>query len=122
MTREEFVSMLHELAQGWRARDYRAVAGHFTEELFYSDAINYTLRDRGSLLRFFQDDDGHSQMCVFRDAVFDESRQVGCAEYSYKGSFLYHGSVWVKIEADKIVEWREYQHKTKKEWGEFWKR
>lgn len=122
MTSCEFSVMLEKMAQDWVSRDYKAVVAKFADKLFYSDAINYTFPDNGSLLKFFEDDDGKPQSCKFHNAIFDESRQLGCAEYTYKGSFIYHGTVWIKLADDKIVEWREYQHRTDKAWEEFWKK
>ncbi|MBS1770015.1 MAG: hypothetical protein JSS77_10155 [Acidobacteria bacterium] len=121
MTSDDFRSALDRLGDGWATRDYKTVASHFGERLHYSDAINYCFRDKKSLVEFFEDDDGKPQSCKFHNAIFDESRQLGCAEYSYKGNFIYHGTVWIKVVDDKIVEWREYQHRSEKTWKEFWK-
>lgn len=120
MTSREFDDLLRSLADGWTNRQYSSVAASFAEDVFYSDALNYSLRGRASLLNFFEDDDGASQHCEFRLSLFDEERQIGVAEYSYKGSFRYHGTVWIKLSNDKIVNWREYQHRSDKDWKEFW--
>lgn len=121
MRETEFRSMLDRLAAGWTERAYEAVAAHFADGVYYSDAVNYAFRDRESLLRFFRDDEDREQSCVFHDAIFDEGRQVGAAEYTYSGSYRYHGTVWIKLVNDKIASWREYQHKSEKDWEEFWK-
>lgn len=110
------------LADGWTTRDYNSVAGHFAEELFYSDPVNYTFRDSASLLEFFRNDDDMPQSCTFHDFVFDEQRQIGVAEYTYEGTFRYHGTVWIALKNDKIASWREYQHKSEKDWEEFWRK
>ncbi len=91
MTSDDFRSALDRLGDGWATRDYKTVASHFGERLHYSDAINYCFRDKKSLVEFFEDDDGK------------------------------HGTVWIKVVDDKIVEWREYQHRSEKTWKEFWK-
>ncbi len=122
MKTDGFNTMLDRLADGWTERCYKSVADHFADNLFYSDSLNYTFRGNSSLLEFFEDDDGERQSCKFHNAIFDESRQLGCAEYTYKGSFIYHGSVWIRIVDDKIAEWREYQHRSEKTWEVFWKR
>jgi hypothetical protein len=121
MTKDEFNILLEELAIGWTTRDYRAVADHFAEKVFYCDPQNYTLRDRASLLAFFEDDDGKPQSCQFHGGVFDEAVQQGVAEYTYEGTFRYHGTVWIEFREDKIVSWREYQHRSEKDWKDFWK-
>lgn len=120
MTTSDFYELLRTLANSWTNRDYSAVAALFAVDVFYSDSLNYTIRDRDSLLAFFEDDDGEPQSCLFHNLVFDETRQVGVAEYTYEGSFLYHGTVWIELKDDKIIRWREYQHRTDKDWSEFW--
>lgn len=121
MTGEEFSRMLGRMATGWTGRDYRGVAANFADELLYTDGLNYSFCDRASLLAFFQDDEGEPQSCRFQNIIFDESRQIGCAEYTYSGSFTYHGTVWVVLGDDSITEWREYQYRTDVSWEELWK-
>lgn len=120
MTRDEFLSMLTTLAKGWTSRDYEKVIEYFSPNVLYSDPLNYTFSDSESLLDFFQDDDGHEQHCQFHNAVFDESKQQGAAEYTYEGTHRYHGTVWIDVAEDKIIRWREYQHKSQRSWQEFW--
>lgn len=121
MTAEEFTKMLADMATGWTCRDYDRVAANFAETLVYTDGVNYGFGDRASLLAFFRDDGGLPQSCRFHNIFFDESRQMGCAEYTYSGSFTYHGTVWIGLGDDKIVEWREYQYRAGVSWEEFWK-
>lgn len=120
MTSNQFNNMLTNLARGWSGRDYEFVASHFSENLFYSDPLNYTIRDRESLLAFFRDDEGKPQSCEFHGYIFDEGRQVGTAEYTYEGTFRYYGTVWIDLREDKIVSWREYQHRSDKDRAAFW--
>jgi hypothetical protein len=120
MTKDQFAQVLDSLSAGWKNRDYPSVADHFHEQLFYSDPLNYSIRNRRDLLEFFTDDDGKPQSCVFHNAVLDEERQIGTAEYTYQGTYLYHGTVWIELKDDKIASWREYQHKSERTWKEFW--
>ena len=122
MNKGDFVSLLKLLADGWTDKEYGLVASQFTEDVFYSDPRNYTFRDRGSLLAFFEDDDGLPQSCTFHNSVFDEERQLGVAEFTYVGTYRYHGTAWIELRGDKIASWREYQHISDKEWDEFWQR
>ena len=122
MQQSEFKALVDDLAEGWTNREYERVAEHFSGKVFYSDALHYSFRERDSLLRFFRDDDGKPQSCVFHDFVFDVERQVGVAEYSYSGTHQYHGTVWIELEGDKIKRWREYQHRSDRDWEEFWNR
>ncbi len=87
MTYSDFRQLLERLASEWTNRDYASVAKHFTDDVFYSDSQNYTLRNRASLLAFFEDDDGKPQHCEFHNAILDEDRQLGVAEYTYEGRF-----------------------------------
>lgn len=120
MDQTEFRSLLNALADGWKDGEYERVASHFAENAFYSDAFTYKFRDRAPLLAFFEDDGGEPQSCVFHEAVFDEARQIGVAEFTYRGTYLYHGTAWITIEGEKIISWREYQHTSDKTREELW--
>jgi hypothetical protein len=69
MTHGEFEELLDTLAKGWTEGEYDAIIGHFAEDVFYSDSLNYSFFDRSSLLQFFRDE-GLEQTCVFRNALF----------------------------------------------------
>ena len=122
MNPDDFRTMLTSMADGWTCRDYKAVADNFALDLFYSDSQHYSVSTRDSLLEFFNDDEGFPQKCVFHNAVFDESAQQGAAEYTYEGTHVYHGTVWITLENDKIVSWREYQYISDKDWEELWRK
>ena len=122
MNRTEFCSLLTHLADGWTHKEYASVASRFTEDVFYSDPNHYTFRNREALLAFFEDDDGRPQFCEFHNWSFDEERQTGVAEFTYQGTFRYHGTTWIELRGDQIASWREYQHLSDKSWEEFWKR
>lgn len=122
MTCDEFEAMLYALAAGWSTRDYKAVADHFAEKCFYTDPLNYAFHNRAEILEFFRADDGREQYCEFHAHVFDEDRQLGVAEYTYEGTYRYHGTVWIEIVDGKISSWREYQHRSNRAWSEFWDR
>jgi len=122
MTQDDFRLMLEMMADGWTNREYKMVAECFAQNLFYSDSLNYAYTNKDELLKFFEDDDGMPQKCVFHRSVFDERGQIGAAEYTYSGTNQYHGTVWLKLVEDRIVDWREYQHISGQTWDEFWKR
>jgi hypothetical protein len=122
MTSSDFDDLLTALARGWTNREYSSVAACFADAVYYSDPQNYTLNDRTSLLAFFEDDDDEPQSCTFHNQVFDDIRQLGVAEYTYEGTFRYHGTVWIELKDGKIATWREYQHKSDKDWKDFWKK
>ena len=111
MTRDEFQQLLSSLSDGWANRRYGEVADHFAEDIFYSDPKHYTFTNRESLKHFFENDEGWEQSCTFHNTVFDEAQQLGAAEYTYVGTYKYHGTVWIKVAGSKIASWREYQHR-----------
>jgi hypothetical protein len=121
MKKNDFHQMLDYMSKSWKKRDYEKVIQYFNEDLFYSDGLNYSFSNKSDLLEFFENDDGLEQFCVFYNSIFDERNQIGVGEYTYIGTNSYHGTVWIKIENNKISNWREYQHKTDKRWKEFWK-
>lgn len=121
MTSDEFAHLLTALSVDWTEGNYEQVAARFRENVFYSDAHNYAFNDRSSLLSFFRDDEGQPQYCRFHNFVFDEVRQIGAAEYTYQGTFRYHGTAWIEMRDDKIAGWREYQYKSAENWRDLWK-
>lgn len=121
MDHKGFEQLLDKLASSWSSKQYEAAASCFTDRLFYSDAINYSFFDRGSLLEFFRDDGEHEQSCLFHSYVFDPDHQRGVAEYTYSGHFTYHGTVWIELDGDKISVWREYQHRSDVSYENYWK-
>lgn len=108
------------MAEAWTSENYTKVLSFFYDSMYYSDALNYCFKDKVSLLEFFANDDGEPQECVFHNTAFDESKQIGAAEYTYHGTHLYHGTVWIEIENNKIISWREYQHISVKSRKDFW--
>lgn len=121
MKTNNFHQMLDLMVESWKIRDYGRIVQFFNEDLFYTDGLNYTFHNKKDLLEFFENDDGLEQFCIFYNSIFDEINQIGVGEYTYIGTNSYHGTVWIKIENNKISSWREYQHKTDKSWKEFWK-
>jgi hypothetical protein len=119
MTRNEFADMLQTLARAWTARDYEKAIGFFADNIRYGDPLHYSFSNCTDLLRFFQDDGGYEQSTVWHNILFDEEQQLGAAEYSYRGTYLYHGLVLIKVQGDKIIRWREYQHISEVEWERF---
>lgn len=120
MIRPEFVAALEALAQAWADKEYERAARHFAEDVRYADPLHYRFASRAELLRFFQDDGGYPQRTVWHNAVFDEERQVGAAEYTYEGTHRYHGLVLIKVNGGgEFSHWREYQHVSTLDWKDF---
>lgn len=124
MTNAEFKTMLAALADGWQRRDYAAVVSYFAEDVRYADPLRYSFENRQDLLAFFENDEGLEQSTVWHNMIFDEAQQVGVAEYTYDGTWCYHGTVWIRVQTGsdgvaKITHWREYQHTDPREWEDF---
>ena len=119
MTKAEFTEMLNELANAWERRDYGAAAGFFSEDIRYADPTRYRMASRAELLQFFRDDGGYPQHTQWRLVIFDQDQQVGAAEYTYTGTYQYHGVVVIRVGDGFITHWREYQHIDSRAWEDF---
>jgi SnoaL-like domain len=110
MTKERFESLLEGLARAWHEKQYEQAASFFAENVAYGDPTRYTANGRDELLQFFKDDEGYPQHTTWHNVVFDEAQQIGAVEYTYIGTYQYHGIVIAKVKDDMITHWREYQH------------
>jgi hypothetical protein len=119
MTGEEFREVLLKMADAWARRDYGAAVEAFAPDVDYTDPLRYSFGSRDELRKFFENDEGYTQSTRWHTIIFDESKQTGAAEYTYKGTHRYHGLVLIKIEEGRIKQWREYQHIDPREWEEF---
>jgi len=116
MTNAEFKDLLYSLADAWSRRDYATAANFFAEDVRYGDPTRYSFNGRAELRAFFEDDEGYDQRTVWHNIVFDEEQQMAAVEYTYDGTYRYHGTVLIKVEDGKIKRWREYQHIDPREW------
>jgi SnoaL-like domain len=119
MKRNEFGNMLQSLADAWTRRDYESAASFFTENIEYVDPLRYSFRSRGELRTFFESDEDKPQITMWHTIVFDEEQQIGMAEYTYEGTYRYHGVTIVRLAGDKICKWQEYQHIDSRDWVEY---
>ena len=110
MTKDDFRRLLDELARAWHEKNYDLAVSFFAEKIAYGDPTRYAMNGKDELLKFFKDDDGYPQHTTWHNVLFDEVRQVGAAEYTYTGTYQYHGVVIIKVENGLITNWREYQH------------
>ncbi len=121
MTREGFQTLLESLGTAWRDRRYEDAVRHFAPAVKYLDPLRYSISGRDALLAFFRNDEGCPQSTTWHHVLFDEATQVGAAEYSYRGTHLYHGVVLIRLEGERITHWREYQHTSELDWESFFK-
>ena len=119
MTRQEFTEMLQTMARGWTNKDYETVIQFFADDVRYIDPVRYRIAGRADLLRFYENDEGYPEESVWHNIVFDEARQMGAGEYTYRGTHLYHGLVLIKVQDGRITHWREYQHISDVTWEDF---
>lgn len=121
MKRDGFRSLLEGLGAAWRDRGYEEAVSHFAPDIRYVDPLRYSISGRDDLLAFFRNDGGHPQSTIWHHVLFDETHQIGAAEYSYRGTQLYHGVVLIRMDGDQITHWREYQHTAELDWETFFK-
>jgi hypothetical protein len=119
MNRNEFENLLQSLADAWSRRDYNSAANFFDEEVHYGDPLRYSFSNRMQLQVFFEADEGYEQKTEWHTIIFDESIQTGAAEYTYEGTYRYHGVVLIGLKDNKIWRWREYQHIDDRDWQTF---
>jgi SnoaL-like protein len=119
MTKSEFEQKLTDIADCWHRHDYQAAAAHYAADICYGDPVRYAIKGRDELLEFFSNDDGLPQITTWHTILFDETKQTGAAEYSYTGTYSYHGIVLIKIDDNRITHWREYQHIDPRDWSDF---
>ncbi len=121
MKRDEFKALLEGLGTAWRDRRYDDAINYFAPDIRYLDPLRYSISGRDELLAFFRNDEGYPQSTIWHHVLFDETNQVGVAEYSYRGTRLYHGVVMIRLEGERITHWREYQHASELDWEAFFK-
>ena len=119
MNRNEFENILKSLADAWSRRDYNSAANFFAEDVRYGDPLRYSFANRDQLRAFFEADEGYEQKTVWHTIMFDESSQAGAAEYTYEGTYRYHGVVLIRLKDNRIWRWREYQHIDDRDWKTF---
>lgn len=119
LTASEFRAFLDRLADAWTRRDYAAAAAAFAEDVRYGDPTRYAHAGRAALRAFFEDDEGREQRVAWHEVVFDPARQFGAVEYTYEGTYRYHGTVLVRLANGLVTHWREYQHVDDRAWEDF---
>ncbi len=110
----QFRALMQTVAEGWRTGDAEKSARCFAPGAVYSEPPRKQFyRGRAALRAFFGP---HPQGMVWHHLVFDEERQVGAGEYTYRGRNQYHGVVMIRIVDGLIANWREYQTRSDLPW------
>jgi hypothetical protein len=113
---------MQTVADGWNEGNARKAADCFSENAIYTEPPDKQVyKGREALFEFFGGDAKPEppMFMTWHHLIFDEAEQVGTGEYTFQMNSRYHGIVIVKIEADKIRYWREYQYKTDLDWDTF---
>jgi hypothetical protein len=120
MDRPGFVSLMDALADAWNSGDSRTALDLFTDDAHYVEPPDeQRYEGREELLEFFGADDPPPMSLVWHHVVFDPELQIGVAEYTYRGEGTYHGIALVRLEGDRIADWREYQYPSDLDWEAF---
>jgi limonene-1,2-epoxide hydrolase len=120
LDRAAFVALMNDVADAWIQGDTDRALSRFTDEARYvepPDLQRYTGREE--LRAYFGGDDPPPMSLTWHHLVFDETQQLGAAEYTYEGGSRFHGVALVRIEDDRIADWREYQVRSDLDWERF---
>jgi hypothetical protein len=118
----QFRALLDTVARGWNGGDADLSASCFAEAAVYLEPPDRQLyRGRTALRQFFADSIQPARPDRMRWHViaFDASRQIGIAEYTYRGRRNYHGAAVVRLDGGLIGSWREYQYGSELSWEDF---
>ena len=120
LDRAAFVALMDDVADAWMRGDTERALARFTQDARYvepPDVQRYVGHDE--LRAYFGEDDPPPMSLTWHHLVFDEARQLGAAEYTYTGGSTYHGIALIRIEDDRIADWREYQVRSDLDWERF---
>lgn len=108
----KFKKLMQTVADGWNKGNAKKAASCFTINAIYSEPPDKQLyKGRNNLYEYFGGKSAKSgdMKMVWHNLVFDEQKQIGAGEYTFEMHSKNHGVAIVKIENDKISNWREYQ-------------
>lgn len=111
---------MNTLAEAWNRGDTGTALDLFTDDARYVEPPDIQRYEgREELSEYFGSDDPPPMSLTWHHLVFDPQRQIGAAEYTYRGTGKYHGIALVRLEDGKIADWREYQQSSELEWEAF---
>ena len=97
MDAEGFRRLLGTVAEAWNEGDTTTALACFAENARYTeppDTQHY--EGRQALYEFFGGEDPPPMRMEWHTIVFDDGRQMGAGEYTYRGTNTYHGVVVVQ--------------------------
>jgi SnoaL-like domain len=118
--RQGFEKLLETIARAWSTGDPQTAAECFTEDAVYvepPDRQRYV--GRAELFELSGGEQPPPMSMTWHHLAFDDARQIGFGEYTFRGRRQYHGVVIVQLRGERISRWREYQYHHEADWTEF---
>ncbi|MCI0432150.1 MAG: nuclear transport factor 2 family protein [Gemmatimonadetes bacterium] len=119
MTATEFVALLDRLAAALASGDHATAAECFAADVRYRDAMRMSIDGRDPL-REALGAELIAPRIFWHQVMFDETRQVGAAEYTIQGLSRFHGIATMEVDGESIKRWHSLQHVSDFDWHEFW--
>jgi hypothetical protein len=120
LDRAAFVALMDDLADAWIQGDTPRALARFTNDARYVEPPGVQrYAGHGELRAYFGGDDPPPMSLTWHHLVFDEDEQLGAAEYTYVGGSTFHGVALLRLEGDRIADWREYQVRSDLPWERF---
>jgi hypothetical protein len=120
MTSDEFDALMRQIARGWNTGDPDLAARCFAPDIVYVEPPDRQRYVGWAEVRELCGGDAPSPMSMtWHHLLFDEHRQRGAGEYTFRGQRQYHGLVLVEMRGGLVRRWREYQYVSDMPWDEF---
>lgn len=112
---------MERVAQRWNRGDAEQAASCFTETAVFSGPPSTPHRGRRELFDWFGGAKGRElpMHMAWHHLLFDQARQIGVGEFTFRYRIQTHGLVIVKISNGLIVNWREYEIESPLPWDRF---
>ncbi|WP_344213835.1 nuclear transport factor 2 family protein [Kribbella sancticallisti] len=120
MTAEQFRDLLARIEIGWSQGRPELAAACFHEDAIYVEPGGRQLyTGRQEIWELSGGSTPSAMRMEWHHVIFDEDRQTGAAEYTFKGRRQFHGLVLIKCQEGLIWRWREYQYHDENPWAAF---
>jgi hypothetical protein len=122
ITRQDFVALLQQLADGWNQGNARQAADCFTTDALYTEPPDKQYYNGSeALYQFFGGHNGRAgeMNMVWHHILFDEEEQLGSGEFTFTYGSTVHGVTMLKVQDGLISNWREYWYASVLPWEEF---
>jgi ketosteroid isomerase-like protein len=119
---ERFTELMERLARAWTKQDTEAAIACFVPDAVYMQPPDIQLYSGHEQLRAYFGALKPGTYLRYQNLWFDETRQIGCAEFSFGGEGkpkADHGAFIVQLRDGLIAHWREYVQKGPADFQEF---